>query len=377
MITNLTIKNYKCHQNTNLMMKPLTILTGINGFGKSSAIQSLLLLRQTHLKNRLNAGLDLNMPLVSVGIGNDALYKFASKPLITFILSYKDSKECVFSFDAEKALTSSFIPLEKDDKLNADIISSESLFNNGFQYISAFREGGVSTFRKDNYAVEVLHQISSELGKGDLVGHFLFKNQAMPTYNYLDGSDDLPLIDQVQSWEQKISPNITINVEENSDKTGYVVKYGYVSDGKNTLNNLRAENIGFGVSYTLPVIVALISARQGDLIIIENPEAHLHPEGQIELGNLICKVAQRGVQVIVETHSDHIINATQVACKIFNESNGKDGIKKDNVAIHFFGIKTDKYAASSQDVVLKSDGSIDYQPTGFFDTLEKTLYKLY
>lgn len=377
MINNLTIKNYKCHQNTNLVMKPLTILTGINGFGKSSAIQSLLLLRQSHLKNRLNAGLDLNMPLVYVGIGNDALYKFANKSLITFILDYGDSKEDIFSFDAEKALTSSFIPLEKHTKSDVDVVSSESLFNNGFQYISAFREGGVSTFPKDTYAVEVLHQISSELGKGDLVGHFLFKNQDMPTYNYLDGLDDLPLIDQVQSWERKISPNITINVEETPDKTGYVVKYGYVSDDKNKLIDLRAENVGFGVSYTLPVIVALISAKKGDLIIIENPEAHLHPEGQFELGNLICKVAQRGVQVIVETHSDHIINATQVACKIFNDTDGKEGICKDNVAIHFFGIKTEKYAASSQDVILRSDGTIDYQPTGFFDTMEKTLYKLY
>lgn len=186
----------------------------------------------------------------------------------------------------------------------------------------------------------------------------------------------MPLLDQVTEWERKISPNVTIDVQETPDKTGYTIKYGYFMDGGKTLRNLRAENIGFGVSYTLPVIVALVSAKPGDLIIIENPEAHLHPEGQLELGNLICKVAQHGVQVVIETHSDHIENAIRVACKKFHDSNGSEGIDKDNVAIHFFGERTTNYSAISQSVTIDETGFLDYQPKGFFDTIENSLFEL-
>ena len=84
MLNNITIDNFKCHQHTDLELKPLTILTGINGFGKSSVIQSLLLLRQSHIKGLLPNGIDLNIPLVNIGIVDDALYKFASEPIIKF-----------------------------------------------------------------------------------------------------------------------------------------------------------------------------------------------------------------------------------------------------------------------------------------------------
>lgn len=371
MINNLTIKNFKCHQNTDLTFKPLTLLTGINGFGKSSVLQTLLLLRQTYQKNRLHAGLDLNLPLVAIGAGRKALYDSAKEPVISFRINYNDNKEDAFVFDVKDSLDESFLPLKEHISNGGDIFS-ESVFNNNFQYISAMREGGNSFFRKDTYGVKTLRQISSELGKGELVGHFLYEYQNMPTHNYIDGSDDMPLLKQVTEWERKISPEINIEVVENP-AIGYIVLYSC----PNNSNKLLAENIGFGVSYTLPVIVALISAKPGDLIIIENPEAHLHPEGQLELGNLICKVAQHGVQVVIETHSDHIINAVQIGCKKYHDTNGDEGISKDNVATHYFGIKTQEYAASHQSIEFQDDGMVDYQPNGFFDTIEKAMFQLY
>jgi len=75
--------------------------------------------------------------------------------------------------------------------------------------------------------------------------------------------------------------------------------------------------------------VKLLSAKTGSIIIIENPEAHLHPRGQAEMGKLIAETVARGVQVFVETHSDHVINGIRVAVK-------KGIVKPEDVNIAFF-----------------------------------------
>ena len=62
MIKKLHLKNFKSHRDTELTIKPLTLISGVNNVGKSSVLQSLLLLRQTYKKGNLGKGLDLNNP---------------------------------------------------------------------------------------------------------------------------------------------------------------------------------------------------------------------------------------------------------------------------------------------------------------------------
>ena len=100
MITALRIKNFKAHKDSVLTLSNLTLLCGQNGVGKSSVLQSLLLLRQTHQKKRLSNGLDLNSPLCYIGKAKDALYQYADDEHITFVLQ-NESGEFSWTFDSK------------------------------------------------------------------------------------------------------------------------------------------------------------------------------------------------------------------------------------------------------------------------------------
>lgn len=373
MIKKLHLKNFKSHKDTLLETKPLTVITGVNNIGKSSVLQALLLLRQSFKKGRLSEGLDLNKPLVSVGVGNDALYRLAQDSVLTIGLEM-DNTNCQFNFDVnEDALVSSFIPLI-GTKVDLKAMSNDALFDTNFQYLSASRWAGISDFPLDTYEVKNEKQISREMGQGELVGNFLYEYKGEPTFNYTGSGDGdtLALIDQVIYWESLISSGITIDVQKNADNTGFRILYGTKgTDGKKSIEGLRAENIGYGVSYSLSVVTALLSAKPGALIMIENPEAHLHPEGQAKLAELMCLVAQRGIQVIVETHSDHIVNGVLVNCKRF-EKEGY-GIDRENVSMYYFSGQDENHAVMYKEVKVLEDGKVDFQPIGFFDRIEKDI----
>jgi len=84
MITQLKINNFKSHHNTSLSLSNLNILTGLNGVGKSSVFQTLLLLRQSYLKNTLHEGIDLNGALCNIGLVEEAMYQYATDENIEF-----------------------------------------------------------------------------------------------------------------------------------------------------------------------------------------------------------------------------------------------------------------------------------------------------
>lgn len=378
MITRLNIKNFKSHRDTDIRLDNLTVLAGTNGCGKTSVIQAFLLLRQTYQKGRLIDGLDLNKPLCNIGIGNDALYRLATAGELSFILD--DNNETFsFIFDVGiESLTDSFLKKKSySSNITSNKLDNMSLFNNDFQYISASRWGGRSIFPKETYAAETQRQISLECGQGELIAQYLYKFGHDDVHDYTNGQEtDLSLLNQTVYWEQKISPNITLDIEPSKDNNSFSITYGVDgTEQRKAIQDLKAENVGYGISYTLPVIVALLSARPGALIVIENPEAHLHPAGQSKLAKLMTMVAATGVQIIVETHSDHIISGIQLACKAHSK-NTACGISKDAVSIYYFHTMTDR-TLQIENVEILDNGKLDYQPIGFFDQTEKDMYKLF
>ncbi len=74
---------------------------------------------------------------------------------------------------------------------------------------------------------------------------------------------------------------------------------------------VNVADVGFGISQTLPVVVALLTARPGQMVFIEQPELHLHPRAQVAMAEVLAKAAKRGVRVVIETHSSLLLLGVQ------------------------------------------------------------------
>lgn len=127
------------------------------------------------------------------------------------------------------------------------------------------------------------------------------------------------------------------------------------------------HNFGFGISYTLPIIVTGLLAQSRSVFVVENPEAHLHPNGQSRIGQFLAQIAHAGVQVVLETHSEHVINGIRLYAL-------KRGMRPDQICINNFSI-VDKIPCVER-VPLNANMDIMKWPEGFFDQEEKDLAEL-
>ena len=117
------------------------------------------------------------------------------------------------------------------------------------------------------------------------------------------------------------------------------------------------------------MVTALLTAKEDDLILIENPEAHLHPAGQSKLGELIALVAESGVQLFIETHSDHLMNGIRVAV-------AKKQLDNHNVSLFNFTGNTNDHSAKIEQPYIDERGRLSHWPDGFFDEWENQLDEL-
>ncbi|MEH2064652.1 MAG: DUF3696 domain-containing protein [Nostoc sp.] len=362
MITSLRLINFKRFDNQFLEFRPLTLISGLNSTGKSSVLQSLLLLRQSYQQDLLpKTGLALNGELVNIGTAQDALYESAKDNHISFeIIWEKYEGVWDFNYNPDK---------KEEDVLNVISEPNESeirqsyIFSKYFHYLQAERIGPRSFNEMSDYQVRRLRQIGTQ---GEYTAHFLYiyGDEAIPIANLsYPQAKSMNLIDQVEAWMREVSPGIRIKIEANSAMGLVTIKYFYGDS-----NLYRATNVGFGITYTLSIIVAILSSPPGTLILVENPEAHLHPRGQGKMGELLALAASCDVQVVIETHSDHVLNGIRLAVH--------GGIIPPHyVQLHYFQQQEKQGQALTKVVSPRIDrnGRIDRWPDGFFDEWEKSL----
>ena len=370
MIDALHIKNFKCFENQRFELGNLTLLTGLNGTGKSSVIQSLLLLRQSYQHRFLqDGGLLLNGNLIQLGTARDVFFEKAENDEFGFCLDLSGiSAEWRFGYNRQQADVGRQI-----SKKVLDRVYDTSLFGDNFHYLPADRIGPQSAFETSDHSVRERQQLGD---KGKYAAHFLLTFGAHKIASKLAhpntrDPENTNLQTQVEKWMGEISPGIRIEPTNYPDIDRIDLRYSFVVEREES-NAYRSTNVGFGITYTLPILLALLASRKDTLVLLENPEAHLHPRGQFKLGELMTRAASCGIQVIVESHSDHILNGIRVAVR-------QEIIAPDQVSLYYLSRPADTNQFSSEVISprIDKDGRIDEWPEGFFDEWEKGLEQLF
>jgi predicted ATPase len=359
-ITSIRLDRFKRFHELSLPTAALTVLTGTNGAGKTSVIHALLLARQA-ARYPGRGHVELNgEDSLQLGDAVDLIHRQAGGDQLAIEVSDGSVARWVLGVPADER------------SLNATIVARPDAYSGvlaqpapAFAYLCAERFGPRDVLGAS--PVEV-----SELGVGV---HGEFTAQALAVHDRQRVSparlaDDAEsggiasLLHQTEAWMNRIVRPIQIRAEWFPGTS--VTQLQFKTPGVQS-EWTRPPNMGFGVSYALPIIVAALRAPAGGLLIVENPEAHLHPAGQSRIGGFLAHVAADGVQVLLETHSDHVLNGIRTAV-----AEGHAALASEQVAIHFFHGENEP-GAPVETLTLQRTGQLSEWPPGFFDQAQRDL----
>ncbi|HHP0465039.1 TPA: DUF3696 domain-containing protein [Vibrio harveyi] len=366
MIDKFSIGNFKSFKYVTFDLKPLTVLSGINGSGKSTLCQAMLLMKQ-HFVNAYGEkdSISLNNDYVQLGRIQDIWHHGAEEENMYFVAESTDSR-FIYNVDVDQNnLTNDFIKgnshLEPLGDVTEDNLIVQQLKD--IKYLTAERVGPRAVQLKNDHMVRIEKHVGIA---GEYTNSFLDLHGSeildLEYRSHLDAPSE-SLYAQSVYWLKSICQNINLNTTSHQEIDQVSVSFQFdTSLGKS--QNLRPTNVGFGISYVMPVIVSCLAAKPGDILIIDTPEAHLHPKGQFIMGELIACTAADGVQVIVETHSDHVINGIRMQTI-------KEVLQPDDSQFYYFELGAGSGYESPVTLVhnpkINSSGQFDHWPRGFFD----------
>lgn len=373
MLNHLQLKNFKSARDLGVQLRPLTVLAGLNGSGKSTVLQALALLNQTLDQNETPTTLALRGPLVRLGRTEDVHFEGA------------DSTELTFSIESSAGIVQFLCQTKEgadtlDLMIKGDVGLLKQEICQGFQFIQADRMTPAVQYDQASTPDQVLGWLGC---RGEFTVDYLQRNEGNQVsdkrhctskiFGDLDSrllelvAPTTKLADQTAAWLQMISPGVRLQAKQVDLADATSLRFQYSNYNISSVSrDHRPTNVGFGLTYSLPIIVACLAAGPGALLLLENPEAHLHPRGQAALGRLLAMCSADGVQIIVETHSDHLLNGIRVAVK-------EKVCDAEDVALNYFTRDVSSGESHVESPKILPDGQLDRWPEGFFDQWDKSL----
>lgn len=363
MITNLTLDNFKCFdKEKSFDLSKVNLFVGYNGRGKSTVVQSLLLLCQSQCHYGDLQTLEVNGDYVQLGLFEDLVSnKSTEKKPIRFVLrtNQKEGKEICLSYeekeDGERQGRVSELVVDGTDYLVKKAVSLDSSRPEGdILAFDRYPDAVNTIFHTCNYVAAERRGPSLYEEKCDLLPNNPLGRNGQKVLNAI--AKNKKLKKGINDWVAYIMTGGGLTLE-GEKKESAVLSMNLSMP--NTKKNIKAINCGFGYSYVLSIVVNALTMEKGTLII-ENPEAHLHPLAQIRLTELLTSILDKDVQILIETHSEHIVNGFRIYAL------RKDfPLKHDELNIYFFD-----QDYSIQHLKVEPNGRIKNWPKGFFDQFE-------
>jgi predicted ATPase len=362
MNTLLKIKGFKCFEESEFLLNDVTLLTGSNGTGKSSLVQAILLARLAIEKSsqlKCNNGYQLqeNSIEISVPLNNDYHLRLGTSTDIIRKTDIEISLEDeTYNFDFTKTETS----------LKATIPPKNSITDipwwrrRDFYYLHTERLG-------PRHILDINYTETVHCGwQGEYIAQVLVNIEKTINFSSAMVKDGgLQLVQLTNEWLDTICPGVSITVKQLVDLCAQIKIRSSASKSEQL-----SSNVGFGISYVLPIIVNGLIAQKDCIFIVENPEAHLHPKGQSNIGFFLGKLAAAGVKVIIETHSEHVVNGVRRAAL------STENLKPNDVNIYFFNGFDSKKNIDVKLITIEDNGDLSDFPLDFFDQTRQDLLEI-
>lgn len=360
MIESISLQNFKCYaEKKDIALSRITILYGHNGRGKSSLSQALLLMGQSMRdRNDLDV-LSIVGSQVQLDSFNDIRSHNSEGDEIKFWLkSQEENIEIGFSPYEGKPQLGRLSSLVYNGENRFDVQTMQSTSAQGEQGKVAFSTSDISVLQQ---LKDITYISAGRLGPvNDMLRNDSLPPNAIGTrgeymLNALSHQSQA-FLSYVGKCLSEILGGASIELP---DREATRLELLLNSQDDSTL--FRPTNVGFGYSYVLPVIVGVLLAEKGSIVIVENPEAHLHPKAQSRIMEfLITQALANDLQIIVETHSDHVVNGMRISMK-------KGRLhRKDGIIQHFaYPDKTGIPAISA--ITSDQEGNLSDYPDDFMD----------
>ena len=381
-ISRIYVKGFKSlAEECSIEIRPLTILAGANSSGKSSIMQPLLMMKQTieaiydpgpllldgpnvrftsadqflsgvgEIKeDKFNAGMDLERVESISGLKVKSFVSFCATFLKTF--QGMDIAEIFYRIDDQTmVLKPNMTPEEmmialKTTQKNFLISDPKNLKieQNRFFLNLKILIDKESTYLRTAESVHIANVILGLIHLPALRGNPERDYKKTSTGPRFPGTFEIYAASIIHKWQATQDPRLhalgaalevlglTWKVGARAiDDVSFEVMVGRLIHKKNDDSNdmVSIADVGFGLSQTLPVLVALLAAEPGQLVYIEQPEIHLHPKAQMAMAQILAEAANRGVRVVAETHSSMLLLGVQSLV-----AEGK--LSPDKVKLHWF-----------------------------------------
>ena len=356
MIRSMEIRNFKAFERIALRFGQLTVITGVNSSGKSSVLQAIAL---AEIASIAGSRVQLNGRLgLALGEAQDVLNRLATEQTIELITTGDSGTEiCRLAIpQADRSVV-----LERVDVVPRTVrrdwyvgtyLCAERLGPRDLSEVADDGTDQVDVGVQGEFTAYVLARFSRQRVQNLLLHPSSVRSSLTPT-----------LTAQSEAWLSSIVRPVQLQATWLPQANAASLRFRELDV---TSEWTRPANVGFGLTYTLPIIAAALGSSPGSVFIVENPEAHLHPAGQSQIGGFLARLAAAGVQVVIETHSDHVLNGIRIAVS------AERLLEAEDVAIHFLGHNE----ASTTEITLGNTGTLDLWPTGFFDQAEHDLAEL-